>query len=234
MSEWLLRTLGRRMPAWLLLLALLGAALVRLVVLVFSRWWLLWPLLVAVLVWRFGTVTVGAVAGGVVLTAVVSLVGWSMLAPDSWQARVGDPVRGVLRTRTYRRAWDDAMDGCGLVRGGIVPTLMACRTTGGVDRISVRMAPGQVAADWRDIAPRIAGALGVRSVRVRADGPRDVTLLVRWREIRYRDVTTAPEIEAEVDEVTEQLARERELEQLDTPDVPAPAEIRGAFPRSPR
>ena len=234
MSGWLGGALARRSPTWLLLLAGALMLLARVLWFAGSRWWLAWPLMLGAVVWWVGPLTAAAVAGGVVLAVVVLLVGWSTFAPESWQQRVADPVRGLVRARRYRRAWDDAMLGCKLDRAGVVPTLMSCRTTGGVDRLSVHLAPGQVAADWREIAPRIAGALGVRSVRVRADGPRDVALLVRWREIRARDAITAPEIEAEVDEVTEQLARERELDQLDEPDVPSPTELRGAFPRSPR
>lgn len=222
MSEWVLRALGRKMPGWLLLLMLLVTALVRLTMLVASRWWLSWPLMLTALGWwsvgRYGAGTVaGVLLAGVVVVA-FGLAYWSTFAPESWQRRLGDPVRSWRRGRFYRARWDDAMGGCGLVRDGIVPTLMSCRTSGGVDRLSVHMAPGQLAADWREIAPRIASGLGVRSVRVRADGPRDVALLVRWREIRLHDpeVLDDAAVDAEVAEVAEQ-----------------PAEPRGPFPRRP-
>lgn len=235
MIDRVLTALVRRTPTVLLLLVLPVVGLIKLAVVVVTHWWLAWPLLIGVVVWRVGPATVALVAGALVLVVAVLLVGWSTFAPSSWQRRLADPVRGALRARQYRRAWDDAMLGCKLDRAGIVPTLMSCRTVGGVDRLLVHLAPGQVAADWRDVAPRVAGALGVRSVRVRADGPRDVMLLVRWREIRLRDPEVADDaaVEAELAETTEQLVRERERE-LEQLDVPSPTEIRGAFPRAPR
>lgn len=221
MSGFLVRRVAGRLPTLVLLALLALEGFVRLLVFVVTRWWLAYPLLVALAVWHLGPATVGAVVGGLALLVVLGCAYWSTYAPESWQRRVGGPVRSWWRGRAYRRAWDDAMGGCKLVRGDIVPTLMSCRTHGGVDRLLVHMAPGQLPADWRDVAPRLASALGVRSVRVRSAGPRDVLLLVRWREIRAHDpeVLDDAAVDAEVAETTEQLVAE----------VPA-----RAFPRRPR
>lgn len=215
MSGFLGGALARRSPTWLLLLGLVVVGLVRLVV----------------AVWRIPWGPAAALVLGVVayvwldhgwLVAVVMVLGWLgglALVFGLLLWRNPDALRSWRRGRLYRRVWADAMGGCGLVRDGIEPTLMSCRTEGGVDRLHVHRAPGQLAADWREVAPRLASALGVRSVRVRESGPRDVTLLVRWREIRRRDpeVLDDAAVEAEVTEVTEQLVAER-----------------GAFPRRPR
>jgi hypothetical protein len=230
-SGWLAGALARRTPTVGLLLALVAVGLVRLAVWLWRQPVALAGLAVAgVTVWR--PATVAAVAAGLVLALVVGGSVWSWLWPDSWGLRVAGPVRSWRRRRFYEARWAEAVHGCGLVRGDVEPLLMSVRAgAGGVDRLHVHMAPGQIAADWRDAAPRVASALEVRSVRPRQAGPRDVLLLVRWREVRRRDPVWPDEIEAEIAEVVE---LEQAAAEPDGVLLPPPVKPRGAFPRRPR
>jgi S-DNA-T family DNA segregation ATPase FtsK/SpoIIIE len=55
-----------------------------------------------------------------------------------------------------------------------------------VDRLQVRMLPGQVPGDWEDEAEGIGHALGARDARVRVSGPGRITL-----ELAYNDPLVA-------------------------------------------
>lgn len=184
--SFLARLFARRIPAPLLLPVLVAVGIGRLGWAIACRWWLAYPLAAVAGYWwavhRWGAlpVAVGIVAAVLLLT--LAGAGWSWLAPDSFGRAVATPWRSWRRGRHYRARWDDAMEGAGLVRADVVPTLMSCRGGGTVDELLVHMAPGSLLTEWRDAAPRLASAFEVRSVRVRRDGPRDVRLLVRrWR-----------------------------------------------------
>jgi hypothetical protein len=240
--RWAAQLIGRRSPTPLLLVAVVVHAAAWLAVAAWRRPWLLLALsstlLLASAIMRDGWLPVVALLGVIAAAAVVGLAGWSWLAPGAFERAVAGPVRSWRRRRHYAARWDAAMDGCGLVRAGEAPTLMAVRSADGVDRLSVHMAPGQLVTDWRDAAPRLASALEVRSVRARRDGPRDVLLLVRWREIRLHDpevgddAAVAAELAETVGggwETNEQLAARLAA------DLPEPTELpRPAFPRRPR
>jgi hypothetical protein len=129
------------------------------------------------------------------------------------------------------------MDGAGLVRAGVDPVLMACHGGETVDELLVHMAPGSLATEWRDAARRLTSALEVRSVRVRAEGPRDVRLLVRHRAVSRHEWPA--DVESEVAEVAAQPELEREtVDQLAgriVAELPEPTELpRATFPRRPR
>jgi DNA segregation ATPase FtsK/SpoIIIE, S-DNA-T family len=227
-SEFLLRTLGRKMPRWLLLVALLLAGLARLLVFVFARWWLSWPLMLALGYWwavgRYGAGTVAVWAVVAALVLVAALAGWSWLGPDSFGRVVVLPWRSWRRGRHYRARWEDAMDGAGLVRADVLPTLMSCHGGETVDELLVHMAPGSLVTEWRDAAHRLASAFEVRSVRVRSAGPRDVRLLIRHRAVSRHEWPA--DVEAEAVEVAAQPAPE--------PAEPIKPATGGAFPRRPR
>jgi len=177
---WLVRRLVGRLPSTLLLLGLAIGAGGRLVVEVWRRPWLSCPLatLAVVLVvvepgsWQQAfAVLLGGILGAVTM---LGLVVWA------WPGSVvGQAWRSWRRRRYYLARWADAVHGVGLVRADVEPVLMSVRSRGGVDELLVHMAPGQLVTEWRDLAPRVAGALEVRSVRVRSAGPRDVVLLAR-------------------------------------------------------
>jgi hypothetical protein len=143
---WLiLRWLAVRWQAWVVLAAA-GAT--------WGGWWLTdrgwWP--------------VPVLAGGIL----VLTVGGAMELQPAWWRRLVDSVNSWRRRRWYASQWDDAMDGAGLVRAGVTPELVAHRwgdDAGNVDRLTVRMAPGQLVSDWRAAQHRLASAFGLSRVR---------------------------------------------------------------------
>ena len=247
MSGWLARRVAGRLPSWLLVLVLVLEGSVRLVLFVFARWWLSWPLVFGLggwaLVHRYGAAIVVALLVALLGLLGVALGGWQWLAPTSFDERVLGPWRSWRRRRAYNARWEDAMHGAGLVRAERVPTLVSVRGGPTVDEVLVHMAPGQLATEWRDAAQRLVSALEVRSVRVRKDGPRDVLLLVRHSAVSWRE--SREEVDAEIAEVTQQPVEsledrltahaERIVAALTAPtevhDVPRPG---AAFPRRPR
>lgn len=241
--RWLARRVAGRAPTLLLLAGLGVVGLGRLSLAVLRRPVLAGVLAVFVVLARaliaWGPALVGLGFAAAVLAGVLVAAAWSWLSPASLERRLVNPVRSARRVRHYRRAWLNAVEGCGLVRNGIEPVLMSVRASAGVDRLSVHLAPGQIVEDWRSVAPRLAAALEVRSVRVRRDGPRDVLLLVRWRKIRLRDpeVEDAAALDTEVAEVAEQLEVKGSLEGYEraaetTGPLPTPEQMPGgAFPR---
>lgn len=225
------RVLGaliRRTPTLLLLLGLAVAGLARLGWAVARRWWLACPLAAVGCCWwltaRYGSGVLLVLAVLVVVVGVLPFAVACYVQPQTWAATV-EAVRSWRRGRHYRARWDDAMEGAGLVRAGVVPTLMSCRGGKAVDELLVHMAPGSLLTEWRDAAPRLASAFEVRSVRVRRDGPRDVRLLVRHSAVTRHEWSV--DVDTEVDEVAAQIAADIEAE----PVKPATG---GAFPRRPR
>lgn len=236
---WLARRVAGRAPTALLLVGMALVGVGRALVALWQRPWLLWTLagvgFMVSAILRDGWQAVVTVAVLAALAVVVALAAWSWLAPRSWRQRVTVPLLSARRARYYRGRWEEAVTGCGLVRADVVPTLMSVRSGNGVDRLLVHLAPGQLPADWRDVAPRLAAALEVRSVRVRREGPRDVLLLARYREVRARDDVTAPELEAEVEETVRQHDHpDRDSAPVVWREERSQPATRGAFPRRPR
>ena len=109
-----------------------------------------------------------------VLAVVVAagLVVWRVRWPDSFTRRVVWRARGVWRGRwVYRRFWQPAMATTGLVTtldgDEYLPRLLRVASTGSVDRVRVRMLPGQVIEDWAAAGPRLAQTFAATECRVR-------------------------------------------------------------------
>lgn len=223
---YLAKLLARRVPTWALVPLGALVALVWLVVEIARRPVLLFACCCSALGWwavaRYGAVGVGTVALVVVSVLGIALGAGAWLAPSTFERVLGGPARSWRRRRYYAARWADAMDGAGLVRAETEPVLMSCRSSGGIDRLTVHMAPGQLVTEWRDAAPRLVTGLEVRSVRVRRDGPRDVVLLVR-RWLPAVDPGGDPVRVAGPEIPAEELV-DAEPEQPATP---------GAFPRRP-
>ena len=106
------------------------------------------------------------------LTILVGLVLWRVASPEAFTRLVRWRVRGWWRTfRVYRYYWQPAMVTANLeVRTDTkeyLPKRLKVRSTGSVDRVTVRMLPGQVLDDWTAMAPRLAQTFDAQECRVR-------------------------------------------------------------------
>lgn len=109
---------------------------------------------------------------GSMLLAVLALTCWAKVHRASFSRFVGGPVRSSWRrTVVYRRGWQPAMVTCGLdvrvVDKQYLPQLRRVRSSGNVDRVRVRMLPGQVLDDYAEQVERLAMTLGAVECRVR-------------------------------------------------------------------
>ncbi|MDN5761653.1 MAG: hypothetical protein L0H41_04985, partial [Microlunatus sp.] len=150
LAGWILRRLGR------LLLALVRSpALLAAIGLTCSTVWVFHLL---------GPVPVGA--AGVVLILIG--LGWRWRWPDGFDRHVRLRVRGWRRgTWLYRRLWVSAATSCGLSRDRtngiiVVPSIVRVRATCSVDRVLVRMLPGQTLDDYATTSPRLAQTFGAQ------------------------------------------------------------------------
>ncbi|WP_407568259.1 FtsK/SpoIIIE domain-containing protein [Arsenicicoccus dermatophilus] len=135
------------------------------------------PLLVLGLAWVLGDAWawherawLPAVLLLVVPLAVLALVWWRRSA---WLVRLRSMITGQwFRVTVYRPRWQTACDGAGLTKrvGNEVhaPGLARHRRVGHVDRLTVRMAPGQTVADVTKACPALASTLTAHSVTAHA------------------------------------------------------------------
>ena len=164
-----LRPESVRVPLSFVVAGLLGRWLGRTVGSVARRPWLWVPVVGAVLLLRVVGV-VGLVAG--LVASALLLIGWSRFHPGSFTRFVRWPARSACRrVLVYRRGWQPAMVTCGLdvkvVDKQFLPELRRVRSTRTVDRVRVRMLPGQVLEDYAAQAERLAMTLGAVECRVR-------------------------------------------------------------------
>ena len=101
------------------------------------------------------------------------LVGCRLVWPDRWLAWLRLPLRSWWRGwLVYRHRWAAAMDTAGLAtswRGTIWnPTVLSITSTLSVDRVRVRMLPGQTVEDYAAVEDRLAQTFGATAVRVRS------------------------------------------------------------------
>ncbi|MGH3884514.1 MAG: FtsK/SpoIIIE domain-containing protein [Pseudonocardiaceae bacterium] len=100
-----------------------------------------------------------------------ALVVWRLRWPDSFDRLVWWPVKAIIRRAwVYRRGWQPAMTTVGLVERyndhEFLPTLRKVRCVGHVDRVTVKMLPGQILDDYADQGERLAMTFGSRDCRV--------------------------------------------------------------------
>ena len=89
-------------------------------------------------------------------------------SPAAWRGE----SRGAWRARmVYGFAWQPAMATTGLAvtldGTEYLPKLLRVSSTGSVDRVTVRMLPGQVFEDWASVGERLAQTFGAQDCRVR-------------------------------------------------------------------
>ena len=164
-----LRPESVRVPLSFVVAGLMGRWLGRTVGSVARRPWLWTPILVAALLLR--AVGVEGLVAALVASALL-LVGWSRFHPGSFTRFVRWPARSAFRrVLVYRRGWQPAMVTCGLdvrvVDKQFLPELRRVRSSRTVDRVRVRMLPGQVLEDYAAQAERLAMTLGAVECRVR-------------------------------------------------------------------
>ena len=104
---------------------------------------------------------------------VTGLVGWWLAWPDSFETQVYLRFRSWWRGHLlYRFRWTKAMDTAGLTKqrhgADYVPPLRRIRSTRSVDRLTVRMLPGQTVEDYSTVAERLAQTFGAEACRVRS------------------------------------------------------------------
>ncbi len=125
-------------------------------------------------VWRLydGTGTWAVAAAGAVL--VTGMVGWRLGHPASFRPMVSWPVRAWWRrVFVYSREWEALMATLKLAAKSsgdelLVPDLQRVRCTGTVDKVRLRMLPGQVLADYAKVADRFAATFEALDCRVRS------------------------------------------------------------------
>lgn len=110
---------------------------------------------------------------GVLSGLITALVVWRLRWPGTFEPQVSLRFRTWWRSGlVYRRRWATAMDTVGLLverRGtDYVPPLLRVRSTRTVDRVAVRMLPGQKVDDFANVADRLAQTFGALDCRVRS------------------------------------------------------------------
>ncbi len=162
-----------RISMWALILGWLVKTLVKIVVITVCSPVAMTLIALSLVTWvlhRYaGLAAVLTFYGLVVLT--LMLVRWR--CPDLFERR----VRLVARSRwrrwsNYRYRWPASMATAGLNhhRGGheYLPTLRAVSSTRSVDRVRVRMLPGQTVEDWAKVSDRLCQTFGAQDCRVRS------------------------------------------------------------------
>lgn len=112
------------------------------------------------------------VVGAVVVTT-IGLTVWRMRWPVSFRRQITGRLLASWRSVSlYRAWWQPAMLTSGLLvtRGGeeFVPKLVDVTSSGPVDRVRVRMLPGQTLTDYATQAEGLAQTFGATSCRVRS------------------------------------------------------------------
>ena len=109
---------------------------------------------------------------GVLGGLVAGLVVWRLRWPALFDLHAHGRVRSWWRgSWVYRRRWAAAMDTVGLTKErhgtDYLPPLLAVRCNRWMDKITVRMLPGQRVQDYVDVADRLAQTFGASDCRVR-------------------------------------------------------------------
>ncbi|MEU0545031.1 hypothetical protein ABZ319_34680 [Nocardia sp. NPDC005978] len=160
------------MAWWTLLFPMVSAPLALAVA---AAWYLGWP---------FGL--------GVAALSLAELLLWRLAAPVSFHRFVTARARRrFLAWFRYRRRWASILTACGLTDPSpyrrSVPGLRVLAVGEHLDRVRVRMLPGQSPADYESAAVRMAHAFGAAECRVMVDGPAVLVLI-----FRYGDPLAAP------------------------------------------
>ncbi|MFF0608413.1 hypothetical protein ACFYUD_07070 [Nocardia tengchongensis] len=171
-----------------LIIGVLAAALV-------TAWWaLLFPMISAPIALAVAAaILLGWPAGcAVAVAGIALLVAWKLLWPNSFKRFVTTRARTrFLRWFRYRRRWARLMIACKLAEGDAgalyLPRVRRIDIGEHIDRVQVRMLPGQSPEDYHLRAVRLAHAFGALECRPIDVGPAVVELV-----FRHRDSLAAP------------------------------------------
>jgi DNA segregation ATPase FtsK/SpoIIIE, S-DNA-T family len=169
-----LRAASVRVPLSAVILGWLGRFLGRALMRVLAQP-VLWAALTVYGVGYWLAVTIGPWPFVIAAAIVVgSLVAWRQAHRESFRRWFAWPVRSTFRRAVvYRRFWQPAMVTTGLavrVNGReYLPKLVMVSSTDSVDRVTVRMLPGQVAEDYAEVVERLAQTFDACDCRVRTD-----------------------------------------------------------------
>jgi len=179
-----LRAASVRVPLSAVILGWLGRTLGRALMWVLSQP-VLWAVLTVYGVGYWLAVTVGPwpfvfaalLLGGALRT-------WRDFHCASYRRWFAWPIRSAFRrAMVYRRFWQPAMVTTNLavrVTGReYLPKLVKVASTDSVDRVTVRMLPGQVAEDYAEVTERLAQTFDATDCRVRTD-PKHRDRLILW------------------------------------------------------
>jgi DNA segregation ATPase FtsK/SpoIIIE, S-DNA-T family len=154
-----------------ILLAWAGRMLGRLILAMIRHPWIvLFATLAVGLQWA--QLRYGATATAVPIVILAGLLlWWRVKWPDSFDRHIWWKVLAAFRrTWVYRRGWQPAMTTVGLVERyndhEFLPTLRKVKRVGYVDRVTVRMLPGQILDDYADQGERLAMTFGAQDCRV--------------------------------------------------------------------
>jgi S-DNA-T family DNA segregation ATPase FtsK/SpoIIIE len=105
------------------------------------------------------------------LVLVAVLIAWRIKHRATFDRFVWWKVLAAIRRAwVYRRGWEPAMTTCGLGARyndhQWLPTLRKVYRTGSVDRVTVRMLPGQILDDYAEQGERLAMTFGAQDCRV--------------------------------------------------------------------
>ncbi len=197
-----LRAASVRVPLSAVILGWLGRTLGRGVLWVLSQP-VLWAALTVYGVGYWLAVTVGPwpfVTAALAVTGV--LVAWRQAHRATYRRSFAWPIRSTLRrTLVYRRGWQPAMVTTGLAvrvhASEYLPKLVKVSATSSVDRVTVRMLPGQVAEDYAEVCERLAQTFDACECRVRTD-PKHRDRVVLW--FLVEDPLTEPVAPFEADD----------------------------------
>lgn len=138
---------------------------------------------------------------GLMAAVTTTLIAWRHYSPDGFARQVTWRVAGLWRGRfVYRFGWQPAMVTTGLAvrvdSREYLPKIRAVASSGSVDRLRVRMLPGQTMEDWAGVAPRLAQTFNAQECRVRSVGTSHRELVL-WFLIRDPLVQDVPAYDAD-------------------------------------
>ena len=172
-----------RVSIWWALTAWLVRRLYRLIALIFSSWSAFLATVVLVGLTLLGRQSGPVLVLVVLAVALAGLVLWRLRWPAGFRVHVRHRVRSWLRGIAYRAGWRAAMTTAGLSlhRGTVelLPKLGKITCTATVDRVRLRMLPGQTLDDYAAVADRLAQTFNAQACRVRSV-PRRPHHLVLW------------------------------------------------------
>ncbi|WP_280256158.1 hypothetical protein [Nocardia wallacei] len=162
-----------------------------------AAWWaalfpaITLPLVAAVLVglvwgWGVGVVVVGVFATGIML--------WRWRRPEMFERWITSRARTrFLIWWRYRRHWASHLNACHLtVRDDEtvrVPRLVAAEIGATVDRLTVRMLPGQCPDDYTNRVSPLAHTFGAQECRASVVGPGVLELVLRQSDSLAEPIT---------------------------------------------